>query len=86
MAGGGQTRNPSVEDLADAVRSVPADEVVILPNNPNIVLAAERVAELISDRKVRVLPTRTYGQGLAAVLAFQPDEPLASFWQDMEEA
>lgn len=86
VAGGGQTRNPSVEDLADAVRSVPADEVVILPNNPNIVLAAERVAELISDRKVRVLPTRTYGQGLAAVLAFQPDEPLASFWQDMEEA
>lgn len=86
VAGGGQTRNPSVEDLADAVRSVPAAEVVILPNNPNIVLAAERVAAIVSDRLVRVLPTRTYGQGLAAVLSFDPDAALAEFWNEMEEA
>lgn len=86
VAGGGQTRNPSVEDLADAVRSVPAAEVVILPNNPNIILAAERVAAIVTDRVVRVLPTRTYGQGLAALLSFDPAASLDDSWQDMEEA
>ncbi len=86
VAGGGQTRNPSVEDLADAVRSVPAAEVVILPNNPNIILAAERVAALVTDRVVRVLPTRTYGQGLAALFPFNTEASLDDFWQDMQEA
>src|SRR5690625_5189071 len=86
VVGGGQTRNPSVEDIADAVRSVPAREVLILPNNPNIVLAAERAAELVSGRKVVVLPTRTYGQGLAAAIAFNPGEPLDALTRGLKRA
>lgn len=86
VVGGGQTRNPSVEDIADAVRSVPAAEVVILPNNPNIILAANRVVDLITDRVVRVLPTRTYGQGLAVAIEFNPDNTLAEDWSALEQA
>jgi dihydroxyacetone kinase-like predicted kinase len=76
VVGGGQTRNPSVEDIADAVRSVPAPGVIILPNNRNIVLAAQRVAELVPDKEVRVLPTTTTGEGLAAAIAFEPQRDL----------
>lgn len=86
VAGGGQTRNPSVEDIADAVRSVPAREVLILPNNPNIVLAAERAGELVPDRTVEVLPTKTYGQGLAAAIAFNPDSSLAAMRRSLKKA
>ena len=86
VVGGGQTRNPSVEDIADAVRSVPAAEVVILPNNSNIVLAAERVIDLVTDRVVKVLPTRTYGQGLAVAIDFDPDSTLAENWAGLEQA
>lgn len=73
VVGGGQTNNPSVQDIADAVRSVGAETVLVMPNNKNIVMAAERVDELVPDRDVRVLPTRTLGQGLAAAVAFQED-------------
>lgn len=86
VVGGGQTRNPSVEDIADAVRSVPASEVLILPNNKNIVLAAERVAGLINDRVVRVLPTTTYGQGIAVAVAFDPDAGLEGRIESLERA
>ena len=86
VVGGGQTRNPSVADIRDAVLSVPASEVVILPNNGNILLAAEQVPELVTDRLVRVLPTRTYGQGLAAALSFDPGQPLEALWPAMEQA
>lgn len=85
VVGGGQTRNPSVEDIADAVRSVPAAEVVILPNNSNIILAAQRVADIVTDRVVKVLPTRTYGQGLAVAIEFNPDSKLADDWDSMEQ-
>lgn len=77
VVGGGQTNNPSVEDIADAVRSVGARDVVILPNNKNVVMAAERVAELVPEKNVFVLPTKTMGAGLAAAVAFQEDRPMA---------
>jgi DAK2 domain fusion protein YloV len=76
VVGGGQTSNPSVEDIADAVRSVSAPGVIILPNNSNIVLAAQRVAELLPEKDIRVLPTTTVGAGLAAAVTFEPQRDL----------
>jgi len=73
VVGGGQTNNPSVQDIADAVRSVGAKTVLVMPNNENIVMAAERVDELVPDRNIRVIPTKTLGQGLAAAVAFRDD-------------
>lgn len=86
VVGGGQTNNPSVEDIADAVRSVGARQVVVLPNNKNIFMAAERVAELVTDKEIEVLPTRTMGAGLAAAVQFQEGLPLAELLPAMEEA
>jgi DAK2 domain fusion protein YloV len=88
VAGGGQTSNPSVEDIADAVRSVPAPAVIILPNNRNIVLAAQRVAELVPGKEVRVLPTTTVGAGLAAAVTFEPqrDQPIDEVFANLEAA
>ena len=73
VVSGGQTMNPSTEDLMAAVLATPAKNVIILPNNKNIVLAAEQTIPLITDRKVIVLPTRTVPQGLSALLAYNPD-------------
>ncbi len=70
---GGQTMNPSTEDFLKAIDALSADHVFLLPNNGNIVLAAEQAAEL-SERQVTVIPTKTIPQGLAAVLAFKEDE------------
>ncbi len=73
VVSGGQTMNPSTEELAAAVRATPAKTVLVLPNNKNIILAAEQTIPLITDRKVIVLPTRTVPQGLSALLAYNPD-------------
>ncbi|MCF2936923.1 DAK2 domain-containing protein [Paenibacillus alkaliterrae] len=70
---GGQTMNPSTEDFVKAIEALSAEHIYILPNNGNIILAAEQAAEL-SGRNVSVIPTRTIPQGLAAVLAFKEDE------------
>jgi DAK2 domain fusion protein YloV len=86
VVGGGQTNNPSVEDIADAVRSVGARQVVILPNNKNIIMAAQRVAELVEDKDIRVLPSRTMGAGLAAAVLFQEGRPLDELVPAMEAA
>ncbi|MDF1524302.1 MAG: hypothetical protein P1P87_15980, partial [Trueperaceae bacterium] len=86
VVGGGQTNNPSVQDIADAVRSLGSDAVVVLPNNKNIILAAERVPELVPEKRVVVLPTRTLGQGLAAVVAFAETEELDALLPAMERA
>lgn len=69
---GGQTMNPSTQDLADAVSSVPAETVFILPNNKNIILAAEQVND-ICDKNVIVIPTKNIPQGITAMLAFEED-------------
>lgn len=70
---GGQTMNPSVENILEAVLATPAKNVFVLPNNKNIILAAEQAVALAHDRKIIVLPTRSIPQGLAAMLAFNPD-------------
>ncbi|CAM3362987.1 DAK2 domain-containing protein [Paenibacillus lupini] len=70
---GGQTMNPSTEDFVNAIESLPAEHIYLLPNNSNIILAAEQAAEL-SGRQVTVIPTKTIPQGLAAILAFKEEE------------
>ncbi|WP_424765954.1 DAK2 domain-containing protein [Paenibacillus sp. sgz302251] len=70
---GGQTMNPSTEDFVKAIEALSAEHIYILPNNGNIILAAEQAAEL-SERNITIIPTRTIPQGLAAVLAFKEDE------------
>jgi len=69
---GGQTMNPSTEDILRAVQSVPAKTVFVLPNNKNIIMAAEQAAKL-ADREVIVLPTRTVPQGITAMLNYDPE-------------
>ena len=69
---GGQTMNPSTQDLLDAANSVNAEIIYILPNNKNIILAAEQVND-ICDKKVIVIPTKNIPQGISAMLAFDPD-------------
>ena len=69
---GGQTMNPSVDDLLSAVNQVPAECVFILPNNGNVIFAANQAAEL-SKKDVRVIPTKNVAMGIAAAIAFQND-------------
>lgn len=70
---GGQTMNPSTEDIVDAVKSVYADTVFILPNNSNIIMAANQAASVV-DEQVFVIPAKTVPQGMSALLAFNPDQ------------
>lgn len=70
---GGQTMNPSTEDLLKAVERVNAEHIFILPNNSNIILAANQAAELAEDKDVVVLPTKTIPQGITALVNFIPD-------------
>ena len=85
IVGGGQTMNPSVEELVKAVEKVNADKVIILPNNKNIVLAAEQVNNA-SEREVSVVASKTVPQGVAAVLAFNSTIDLETNLKAMEEA
>lgn len=82
---GGQTMNPSTEDIVNAVKKVGAEKVLILPNNKNIVMAAEQAAELL-DIEAAVVPTKTIPQGLAAVLAFNPDQTVEENKKHMANA
>ena len=72
VVSGGQTMNPSTEDILKAIHSVPAKTVFVLPNNKNIIMSAEQTLSL-ADRRVVVLQTRTIPQGLSAMLSFDPD-------------
>lgn len=72
VVGGGQTMNPSTQELLNAFADLPTEHVILLPNNKNIQLAAEQAAQ-ISSKNVRVVPSRTVPQGIAALLAFDPD-------------
>jgi len=73
VVSGGQSMNPSTEDIMRAVLATPAKKVVVLPNNKNIIMAAEQAVPLIGDREVVVLPTKTIPQGLSALLAYDSD-------------
>ena len=70
---GGQTMNPSTEDMLNAIDRVNADTVFILPNNKNIVLAATQARDLSEDKEIVVVPTKTIPQGITALISFQPE-------------
>nr|WP_207735686.1 DAK2 domain-containing protein [[Clostridium] hylemonae] len=74
---GGQTMNPSTEDMLNAIEQVNADTVFILPNNKNIVLAANQAKALVEDKDIIVIPTKTVPQGITAVINFMPEADAA---------
>jgi hypothetical protein len=82
---GGQTMNPSTEELLRAVEAVPSDMVILLPNNPNIALAAE-LARGLTAKKVEVVPTESIPQGIAALLAFNHEADFEANVKAMEKA
>lgn len=73
VVSGGQSMNPSTDDILTAILATPAKRVVVLPNNKNIIMAAEQAVPLVSDREVTVLQTKTIPQGLSALLSYDPD-------------
>ena len=70
---GGQTMNPSTEDMLNAIDKVNADTIFILPNNSNIILTANQAKALVEDKQIIVLPTKTVPQGITAVINYVPD-------------
>jgi hypothetical protein len=70
---GGQTMNPSTEDMLNAINKVNADHIFILPNNKNIIMAANQAASLVEDKDIIVIPTKTIPQGITALVNFIPD-------------
>ena len=70
---GGQTMNPSTEDMLNAIDQVNADTVFIFPNNKNIILAANQAKSLVEDKEIIVIPTKTVPQGITAIINFMPD-------------
>ena len=80
---GGQTMNPSTEDILAAIESANADNVIVLPNNSNIILAAQQAAE-IAECEVRVVPTKTVPQGVAAMLGYEPSNDIDTNKDNME--
>ncbi|MBR5578487.1 MAG: DAK2 domain-containing protein [Lachnospiraceae bacterium] len=73
MIQGGQTMNPSTEDMLNAIEKVNADTIFIFPNNKNIILAANQVQYMVEDKKIVVIPTKTVAQGITAVINYVPD-------------
>lgn len=82
---GGQTMNPSTEDIVKAIQDVEAEKVIILPNNKNIVMAANQAAEVL-DIDAAVVPTKSIPEGLAAILAFNPEATVEENSRVMSEA
>lgn len=82
---GGQTMNPSIEDLSKAIKSVRASTVFVFPNNGNVILAAQQAAEM-SDKKVVVIGTKNVAMGIAAIVSFQPELPVEENAKRMDEA
>ena len=85
VVSGGQTMNPSTDDILSAIEATPAKTVFVLPNNKNIILAAEQTVPL-ADRRVCVLPTRTIPQGIAALVAFDLEKDVETNLVDMQKA
>lgn len=82
---GGQTMNPSTDDILKAIEATPAKNVIVLPNNKNIIMAAEQTIKL-ADRNVIVLPSRSIPQGLSAMISFNPDEDVKTNEMNMVKA
>jgi uncharacterized protein len=85
LVSGGQTMNPSTQDILNAFENLPTDKVIILPNNKNIIMAANQAKE-VTAKKIAVVPSRTVPQGLAAMLAFNPEDELDSVAEKMTKA
>lgn len=86
MVIGGQTMNPSTEDMLKAIRMTPAENVIVLPNNSNIYMVAVQAAQLVEDKHVEVLRSVSLPQGISAMLAFNPDGEVAENVSAMKEA
>ena len=82
---GGQTMNPSTEDMLNAIEQVNADAIFILPNNKNIILAANQAQSLVKDKKIVVIPTKTVPQGITAVINYVPDMSVEENAETMTE-
>ena len=82
---GGQTMNPSTQDIVDAIEKINAEHIFILPNNKNIIMAANQAAEIL-DRDVRVIPTTTVPQGITAVTMFNPHVDVDTNETELKEA
>lgn len=85
IVSGGQTMNPSTEEILSAFRDLPTDKIVILPNNKNIILAAQAAAS-VSDKKVAVIPSKTVPQGISSILRLMPGIEFETVIEDMIEA
>ena len=81
---GGQTMNPSTDDILSAVNAIKADKVLVLPNNSNIIMAAQLAAEM-ADKDVMVIPTKTFPQGVAAMLAYDAARDIETNHKSMQE-
>lgn len=86
VVSGGQSMNPSTNDIYAAVMATPAKNVLVLPNNKNIILAAEQTIPMVKDRNVIIVPTRTIPQGMTAMLNFDPEISVESNAQLMMDA
>ncbi len=82
----GQTMNPSAQEFVERMKALPTDQVIVLPNNPNVVLTAQQAAALVPNKRVVILPTRTLPQGVAAMVAYRPEADLEANLQAMQEA
>ena len=83
---GGQTMNPSTEDMLNAIDQVNAENIFILPNNKNIILAANQAATLVEDKKIYVVPTKTIPQGITAMINYIPEQSADENLESMKEA
>ena len=83
---GGQTMNPSTDDMLNAIDEVNADHIFILPNNKNIILAANQAQSLTSDKDIIVIPTKTVPQGITAVISYMPESDVDTNLEAMQEA
>ena len=83
---GGQTMNPSTEDILKEINRTPAEVVFVLPNNKNIIMAAEQSIPLCEDKTVVVIPTKTVPQGITALLNFDPDKEISDIAEAMNES
>lgn len=83
---GGQTMNPSTEDFVAAIAKVNAERIIILPNNSNIILAAQQAQSLVEDKVIKVLGSKSIPQGLSACIMFNPEADLESNLSEMSEA
>ncbi len=83
---GGQTMNPSTQDIIDAVMKTPSEIVFILPNNKNICMVANQAAQIITERQVIVIPTETVPQGMSVMIAYNPDGETEDIVGEMKEA